>query len=172
MIDGEVAYMATDTVRGVSFKIPQATLNATSDLLWQVLKCIDVEKYCWYSIQDQNEAWANFLEGTYAFEEDCYDGKSFLQEITSEHYIIFLKLQAYFEDGGFSEVHTYEDFQSSDCQLLFLIYDCGFIDIYAKDETVIRAIYENAASNGYTEIRYITEGNDWRTGVGMGARHY
>lgn len=36
---------------GVSIKITK-----TKNTLWQILKCIDVEKYHWYNIENQNES--------------------------------------------------------------------------------------------------------------------
>ena len=145
-------------IRGISFKIQQATEN----VLWKILKCIDIEKYCWHNIESQNEVWDSPL-GEVFFETDFYDGKSFLQRIRLDHYIVFLKLQAYFKNGEFYDVHSYEDFQKSDCSLLLLIWDCEFVNIYVKDEIVAKAIYENALSNSYTEVEYITTSNDGRT---------
>ena len=97
------------------------------------------------------------------FEKEYYDGKSFLQNIMTEHYIIFLKLQAYFDNVKFSNIHTYKDFQDSDCQLLLLIYDCKSVEIYLKDINNVNLLYESALKNNYTEIGYITSSNDGRT---------
>lgn len=127
-----------------------------------MLKCIDVKKYNWYNIINQCEVWQNYNGGV-SFEKEYYDGKRFLQNIMSEYYIIFLKLQAYFNNGKFSTIHTYKDFQESDCQLLLLIYDCEYVDIYSKDITDLNLLYENALKNNYTETGYITENNDGRT---------
>lgn len=145
-------------IRGVSFKIPQISGN----VLWQMLKCIDVKKYNWYNIINQCEVWENYNGGV-SFEKEYYDGKRFLQNIMSEYYIIFLKLQAYFDNGKFSDIHTYKDFQESDCQLLLLIYDCEYVEIYSKDITDLNLLYENALKNNYIEIGYITGNNDGRT---------
>jgi len=150
--------------RGVSFRIPQVV----GDVLWQILKCINVENYCWYNLISQNEAWSyenNSKGNAFFLESDYYDGKSFWQNIHTKYYIIFLKLQAYFENGVFFDIHTYADFLRSDCQLLLLIYDCEYVEIYAKSEKTIKAIFENAIANNYVEIKYITESNDGRTGM-------
>lgn len=144
-------------IRGVSFKV-----LPSSNVLYQVLGCIDIEKYCWHNIDSQNEAWDS-PQGALFFEKDYYNGKSFLKHIISKHFIVFLKLQAYFENGIFFDIHTYEDFKRSDCQLLLLIYDCKSVDIYAKDQIIIKDIYENALINNYTEVEYITDSNDGRT---------
>ena len=144
--------------RGVSFDIPQITGNS----LWQILNCLDVEKYCWYNIDSQNEVWES-PHGELFFKKEFYDGEEFLKCIALDHYIIFLKLQAYFDNSNFFDIHTYEEFQKSDCQLLLLINDCEYVEIYAKDQAVIEAIYENALKNNFTKVKYTTESNDGRT---------
>ena len=146
-------------IRGVSFEVLPG-----SNVLYQILKCINIKEYCWYNIDSQNEVWDGPMKAIF-FEKDYYEGKSFLQHIISDHVIVFLKLQAYFENSGFSEIHHYEDFKNSDCQLLLLMYDCVSVEIYAKDQSIIKAIYENALSNHYTKVQYITDSNDGRTGM-------
>ena len=133
----------------------------SDNALWQILKCINVEKYCWHNILSQNEVWANHRGGI-SFEKAYYDGKAFLQSIIADHFIIFLKLQAYFENDKFFDIHTYEDFQNSNCQLLLLVWDCEYVDVYIKDRSVAQSIYENALANDYLEVKYITESNDSR----------
>jgi hypothetical protein len=152
-------------IRGVSFEVPQAGKK----LLRSILECVNVESYCWHSISSQNEVW-DFHDSTNAgdfFTLGFYDGKSFSQRISLDHWIIFLKLQAYFEDGKFYHIHTYEEFQNSDCQLLLLIADCNYVDIYAKDQVVAKALYENALSNKFSKVEFITESNDGRTGMDL-----
>lgn len=144
-------------VRGVSFD-----MVPSSNALYQILKCFDPEKYYWFNIDSQNEAWDG-PKGAPLFERDCYDGRSFVKRIMSEHFIAFLKLQAYFKENAFVDIHSYDEFVKSDCQLLLLIYDCESVDIYAKDLTIIKSIYENALINHFSEIQYITENNDQRT---------
>lgn len=143
---------------GVSFKIPQATDNT----LWKILKCVEIPKYKWHNIESQNEVWESFQGGMF-FKNELYNGNEFLRCIQSNYYIIFLKLQAYFPDGNFFDIHTYQEFQNSDCQLLLLIADCEFVDIYVKDQTVAKSIYKNAVLNQYGEVEYITEFNNSRT---------
>lgn len=144
-------------IRGVSFKITPSRY-----VLREIFKCINVENYCWYNIEGQNEVWSNYFGGI-ALEKDYYNGKDFLQQINTEHNIIFLKLQAYFENGDFFNIHTFEAFQKSDCQLLLLMYDCISVEIFAKDQLVIKAIYKNVFTNEYTNVEYINEVNDGRT---------
>lgn len=145
-------------IRGVSFKISPA-LNDT--ILWKILKCIDVQKYTWYNIGGQSEVWAD-SQGTDFFKRNYYDGKSFINQIQSKHYIVFLKLQAYFVSGTFFDILTYEEFVASDCQILFLINDCQFVEIYSKSKNNSETLYRNAVINHFTNIEYITDSNDER----------
>lgn len=143
---------------GVSFNIPQET----SDLLFQILSCIKIEEYCWYNIPSQSEVWDcsnndNFLN------EDYYKGESFLNRICSPHFVLFLKLQGYFDTGNFFNINTYEEFCKSDCQILVLIYDCECVEIFSKDSIVTEAFYRNAVSKGFTDVSYITNENNGRT---------
>ena len=42
-------------------------------------------------------------------------------------------LQAYFPGDQFCDLHTYQEFVGSDCQILLLIHDCEFVEIYVKE---------------------------------------
>jgi len=130
--------------------------------LFRILKGINIKEYCWYNIISQDEVYEVDYKDDF-FKETYYDGESFFQCIQDDHYVIFVKLQAYFEGGKFFDIHAYEDFQKSDCQLLFLIADGNFVNIYAKSQEVIGRLYEQAVANHCTEIEYITDENDHRT---------
>ena len=143
-------------IRGVFF-----IASKTDNILGEIFKDLDVKKYHWYNIENQNEVYcAPFGDRTFTF--NVCDGKTFLSHINSEHYVIFIKLQAYLKDGVFSYIHTYEDFFVSDCQLLLLIYDCKYVEVFTKDETLAKTIYESASKNSCEEIEYITESNYYR----------
>lgn len=143
-------------MRGISFIITNH-----SNILYQILKCIDIEKYIWYNIDSQNESWKNTMDND-LFDLCCYDGREFLECIKSNHFVIFLKMQAYLKNGNFTEIHTYRDFEKSDCQLVLLIYDCSYVEIYSKNQNDITAMYNNALENNYSDVNFITDDNDMR----------
>lgn len=145
-------------IRGVSFQIPQITTN----VLWRILNKVDISKYSWYNVSNQSEIWDEHLEYDF-FDKNHYSGNDFLKHIKFNHYIIFLKLQAYLDNYEFNDIHTYDEFYKSDCQMLILISDCEFVEIYSKNENEIKAIFKNAISNLYKNIQYITDANDMRT---------
>ena len=145
-------------VKGLSFNISQEK----TDVLFQILKCIEHKEYCWYTVLEQNEVWDGSYKNDF-FKSYYYDKKTFFEHIKSEHHIVFLKLQGYHNLNNAFNLHTYKEFCESDCQLMLLIYDCEYVEIFAKDLVVIDAIYSNALNNGFLEIEYITEKNDERT---------
>ena len=146
-------------IRGISFRIKQE-----KNILWKILKCINVKKYNWYNVEDQSEAWHftdDFKEEPF-FKSSIYNGEDFASLIRRSHSIIFLKMEAYEENPKRFDIQSYEEFQKSSCKMLLLIYDCEFVEIYAKDQEIIDSIYENAYSNKFTDVRYICDANDLR----------
>lgn len=145
-------------IRGVFLKVEENK----DRMLWEILKCIDIPKYHWYNIWSQYEARGSDY-GEEFLEDDYYEGSDFLETINQKHYIIFLKLEAYLEKTDNVDIHTYEEFWKSDCKILILIADCTYIEIYAKEESVIKSIYGNARKGGFCKVEYITDMNDGRT---------
>ncbi len=143
-------------IRGISFTIIQH-----KNALKKILNCIDVKKYYWYNIKSQSETWKG-NDGDILFTESSYTGEEFLQCISQDHFIFFLKLQSYLKKSTYINIVTYKDFESSDCQLLLLINDASFIEIYAKDTNLINRIYNYALQNDFKEIQFITDNNDKR----------
>lgn len=146
-------------IRGISFQITQ---DRNSKALFSILKCINVEKYKWYYIENQSEVWSYPSEEDF-FKSDFYDGKDFNHLIEFNHYIVFLKLQAYCETEKIRYIHTYKEFEESNCQLLLLIHDCEFVEIFIKSANEINALYQNAKKLHFSNIQYITDCNDHRT---------
>ena len=143
--------------RGISFKIPQEKTN----ILWKILGGIDIAKYWWYNIISQTEIWG--VSDFEDFLEDHYRGKDFAEHIQNEHFVLFVKLQAYASHSNFQNIPSFEEYIESDCQIVLLINDCEFVEIYAKDQTVVESLFFNAQRNGFKLIRYLTDETDTRT---------
>ena len=54
-------------IRGVSFRVPQGR----NDLLQEILDGIDIQTFCWYNVESQNEAWSDPEENEALFREDA-----------------------------------------------------------------------------------------------------
>lgn len=119
------------------------------------------KKYDWYVIDGQNDAWDSCMEHL-LFDRAVYDGSAFYETVQQEHFVIFLKLQAYFPNEPFVEILSYDDFRKSKCQLLLLINDCTQAELYIKDNTVIENTYQQLLRNGFCNVRYLDDSNDRR----------
>lgn len=146
-------------IKGVSFRIEQCEHEK---VLFKIFQFIDVKKYNWYNVLDQNEVWKNF-EGEKCLKEEYYSGNEFENVINSEHYVLFLKLQAYQKTVNYQNLHTYKEFAEDNCQLLVLVSDSEFVEIYAKELPVLKNIYGFAEQNAFFDMEYITDDNDSRT---------
>lgn len=146
-------------VRGISFKVEKKE----DRILEEILKGINVLNYDWYNIESQMEAWYFEDDGEEGFLADTYySGRELLKNISKNHYVIFLKLEAYPKKTNDFDQHTLEEFQSSECKILLLIYDCRYVEIFAKEKNIIDNLYINAQKKGFTKIEYITDVNDGR----------
>lgn len=141
-------------MKGIRFKIP----NKWGFLIDDILRNISVDNYIW-RIQEA-EIYDNGLNDL--FDEDCIAGKLFQKKIsTNPYYAIFGKLQAFLFDScnALDEIVTYADFQRSNCQLIILICDNIFVEIYGKDSVVLEQIHDNAMQY-FTEVEKVMEIDD------------
>lgn len=61
------------------------------------------------------------------------------------------------------KIETYEDFLKSDCDIVIIIYDCIFYEIYLKNESHIYQILKNLDDMNAREISIKTNSTDTRT---------
>ncbi|GMQ58352.1 DUF2691 family protein [Vallitalea sediminicola] len=150
--------------RGVRFLVP----NEYGHLLQDVLNTIDVEKYFWHI--DSDEIYiSNDNEGIVdnLFSRDkkknILSGKKFKKLISENiYYTIFGEFKAFTKDLEVTEINTFEDFRKSKCEIVLLIVDSIYYDIYCKDVNTILSIYESAVQSGYDNVEFIDE-KDTRT---------
>lgn len=146
--------------RGVSFIIP----NKYGSLIYDILKPVCIESYNWFIGADQiNIVENNCLSNNTLFEQQIIDGCHFYHKIKDNvYYVIFTELKAFPKDDDIDEIVSYDDFIKSKCEIIVLISDCCFVDIYCKDDNLIKKIFENAKIQGYENISYINDKNDSR----------
>ena len=61
------------------------------------------------------------------------------------------------------KIDNYEDFQKSGCEMLVLLYDACYLEIYCKDQQLIQQIYNLAFDIQDTIIEKKYDSNDTRT---------
>lgn len=141
-------------IRGISFEIP----NERSTVLFKILENINVNKYYW-SIEEKEV----FEDVNSYFDKEGYSGKIFYKIINIPCYAVFLNLRAYYKKKSNEVINNYYDFIKSKCELVVLISDNIYVEIYSKNRDEIDTIKRNAEKNKFINIEYITDENDIRT---------
>lgn len=145
-------------IRGIKFKVP-TDCKKIFDL---ILNNIDISKYYWTNIERENQVFLLNESNDFLFEKSQYSGIEFEMLIrNNEYYAVFVKLQACKTDAC-KEIITYSDFLNSDCEMIILITDEIFIDIYVKNSDDLERIKSNAEMNSFLNIQYLTDENDKR----------
>lgn len=136
---------------GVSFQIPQEG----APLLYKMLGDNISLKYTWYCDLNQSEV-LNYSQRNKFFDQEIYASTIFQHKIQQNHYLVFLKLEAY-NDRKATKIQSYNDFLNSDCQIVLLVYDCEYVEIYSKSSLEIKELYKNAKKASFANVQYISE---------------
>lgn len=105
-------------------------------------------------------------------EKEIYEIDNFDYELAGEEfskiidrnqkcYIVFLNLRVFKKDKKIGEIKSYNDFINSDCELLVLIHDVTYVEIYFKDNELKNQILNNL-DNLKIDYRIKTSDNDER----------
>ncbi|CAM4234659.1 hypothetical protein CN575_23475 [Bacillus wiedmannii] len=147
--------------RGITVDIP----NEYDNLLWKVLKPIDISSYDWWVGSEESYliARGGLDEALFPEEPSIVEGSD-LKILFKDniYYVIFADLKAYSKGEEVVDIETYEEFKESKCELVLLVADCTYVTIYAKDQKAIELMYENARNQGFY-VEYVTDENDGRT---------
>ncbi|MES5866025.1 DUF2691 family protein [Bacillus cereus group sp. RP32] len=147
--------------RGIFVDIP----NEYDNLLWKVLKPIDITSFDWRVENEESYFILPDGLGPELFSEDnkVMSGLEFKKLIKDNiYYLIFADLKAYPKGEVLEEIETYEEFKESKCEVVVLVADGDYIHIYAKGQEAIELMYENAMNQGFY-VEYVTDENDGRT---------
>lgn len=145
---------------GIKFKI----LNEYGNYLKQILNNIDSASYIWKIAEDEVYVSDNNINNGFLFpqEKEILTNIEFMNIISQEsYYAVFVNIKLYEKEDEVS-INNYEDFLKSTCILVLFITDNEFVDIYSKDENLLKVIYENALENEFSDIKYITENGSKR----------
>ncbi|HDX9655917.1 TPA: DUF2691 family protein [Bacillus toyonensis] len=147
--------------RGIIVDIP----NEYDNLLWKVLKPIDITLFDWRVENEESYFRLPDGLGSELFSEDnkVMSGLELKKLIKDNiYYLIFADLKAYPKGEVLKEIETYEEFTESKCEVVVLVADGDYIHIYAKDQKAIELMYENALNQGFY-VEYVIDENDGRT---------
>ncbi|MED1040294.1 DUF2691 family protein [Bacillus mycoides] len=147
--------------RGIFVDIP----NENDNLLWKVLKPIDITSFDWRVEKEESYFILPDGLGTELFSEDnkVMSGLELKKLIKDNiYYLIFADLKAYPKGEEVVDIETYEEFKESKCKVVVLVADGDYIQVYAKNQEEIEMMYENAIDQGFY-VEYVTDENDGRT---------
>lgn len=130
--------------------------NEYDKILGKILNDIDCSNFSW---KIENEEVLG-EKGKAFFNKSYYDDAEFQKIIQKEHYPIHLNLQMFYKSKHLNDIKDYNQFLTSSCQLILFIVDNVFVEIYAKDETILEKISRNAVCYSFSNIEFINEGID------------
>lgn len=149
--------------RGVRFQIP----NEYGKFIANILEPIDCTHFSWRA-DFHTEIW-KCTDGKLdeeLFPNPVVNGDEFYDLINNNiYYMIFATIKAFSKKGSSSiRIDTYKDFIASECEIIMLVADCSYTDVYCKDVLLIEKLYDNAKSKAYEYVEYIYEA-DSRTSM-------
>lgn len=84
-----------------------------------------------------------------------------------KYYLIFANLKAYPKGANIKDVISYDEYLSSECQIVLLVIDSVYITVYCKDLEKLEDLYNHIKKQGFESLEYITDENDTRTGLSV-----
>lgn len=147
--------------RGITVDIP----NENDNLLWKVLKPIDISSFDWWVGSEESYlvARGGLDEALFPEEPSVVEGSDLKRLFKDNiYYVIFADLKAYPKGEEVVDIETYEEFKESKCEVVVLVADGDYIQVYAKNQEEIEMMYENAIDQGFY-VEYVTDENDGRT---------
>ena len=142
-------------MRGIEFQFN----DGYGYILDKLLLNIPIENYDWYVYE--NEIIANGTNLCVPNILSSHELKKFI--VQDSYYVYFLNLQAYPKGSQNNSIKTFEDFLNSSCEIVFLVNDGMYIEIYAKNHNLILQFIKNAEDIGSENIFIKTDKNDGRT---------
>ena len=132
----------------IKFKIP----NEYDFILSKIFNNIELDNCLWKIAEEET---LSYNSDTF-FDKDLYTSSEFKEKIDSkEQYIIFLNIQLYKKNCNIGEIKTYEDFLKSDCELILFVTDNTFVQIYSKNDNLLKGIEKNVLLNDFKDVEYI-----------------
>lgn len=139
---------------GIRFEIP----NEYGQFLKKILENVKIKNGFWKIVTDDIIK----KNGDYIFNEEIYNNIDFQEIISSnEYYLTFADIQ-YYNENKFSEIYDFESFLKSNCDLLIIVVDNIFVDIYSKSKVIIKHIENNAIKYKFKNITIINNKLDKR----------
>ncbi len=91
---------------------------------------------------------------------------SYFQELIQKSFVgERLVLHLYPENADYEEIDNYEDFLKSKCEMIILLYDFCYLEIYCKNQTWIQKLMHTASNTPGAVVEEKYEETDTRTSM-------
>jgi hypothetical protein len=132
------------TLRGIRFQTEQNNHIGLID----IFSPLHAESYYWHldnvSIMSSDGAALEFNQPGFS------EGQEILNEFNKgKLFAIFGEFIAFKDKGIEQEIKTWEDFNNSSAQIVILIVDAYYFDIYLKDQKLLDEYYQHILRLGY-----------------------
>lgn len=149
-------------MRGISFLVNSEYNN----YIGKILQCTDLAQYTWCIDEDEvlvfDENKGRVCEQF--FSNLILTGREFEEIVTQkEYYVVQVNMKAYPPNAPRSDIQTYSDFVKSKCEVVLLISDAIYVELYCKNREYIENVRELCRQNDFKNVEYITDENDCRT---------
>lgn len=150
-------------IRGVKFQISNE--KSSDQNIADILRPIPCALYSWNigfteTYRYENDRCTN---NSIFGKQDVLDGNELDRVVNKHTYLaIFAELKAFPKTATVTDIGDYEDFVYSKCEIIILLVDCAYVDVYCKDTKLTEAVYDYAQQKGYSDLEYI-DNNDSRT---------
>lgn len=137
---------------GIRFEIP----NNYGNYLRDILKNLNLENYYWNIFDSE----ILDKKGNNLFSDNNYNIK--MEDIfnNKDYYLIFANFQGYQNKNNFNNITSYTDFLKSDCEIIIIVVDSIYIDIFIKNLEVLQLIKKNVYDNKYSNVKILYNLND------------
>ncbi len=141
------------------------------------MKCIfensdDVLEFCRFSNMDFGSHYFSVMDdysvlskGTWTEIPERFQPSYFETLIQKFYTIEAIVLHLYPAGVIPEEIDFYQDFVQSNCELILLIWDVAYVDIYCKNEEWLRTLLSNAEQSPNAHISMKTVDTDDRTSM-------
>lgn len=124
-----------------------ADIDMSDEAFW----IVDSMTYC------EGDEWSNV--------ENSIDFEQFKELNAISRGYLWLLMHIYPKDVTVKSIDTYGDFLKSDCEMIVLLYDSAYVDVYCKNKEWIEKMYNKLRTIAGSEFDLITDDNDMRIGM-------
>jgi len=137
---------------GISFEIP----NNYGSYIKDIFKGLKLEDYYWNIFDSE----VLNLQGKNLFLNNIYNSNTLSHFNNENYYLIFTNFQGYKYKNSYDNIKSYSEFLKSDCEIIVVIVDSIYVDIFAKSSKILNTIRKNAFDNGYMNIKSLYKINE------------